>query len=355
MPKELVSLLQHWKQVLLWEGRHLEALTISANAVPCPPMLACLPKLRFLDLTLLWDAEPWLDQLFANLSFCYCLESLKIGYPEDVDGDVPYSDLPEVHLSSLPNLKRVELIGWLPSAGFSLPSNCELSVNVAAQTLSPWAEQWEAMQRHLTVLCLVEMSNSVPQRWLEGFERLSRLQYLHFEYLGSLAMDLATLTAIPHVELHIYGTASLTLAEGAWQSLMVHSTEGLHIHFSDANAFVRCTKRFLLLSSDEVEISQPMFTFIREACSRQVKSCYQCSYIGQVGRRSHKVRLSNCEEVMRLDPLHDGRITPSGGLHDGYAGTPEDSPLWDCLNRKSLVSLEDFWPTWEPHKWVFGQ
>ena len=318
-------------------------------------MLGCLSKLKFLELILVWDAEPWLDQLFANLSFCYSLESLKIAYPEDMDPDIPYSDLPEVQLSSLPNLKRVELIGWLSDSGFSLPSDCELCVNVASLTAASWEDHWVAMQSHLTVLWLADMSNSVRQRWLEGFERLSRLQYLHFETLGSLALDLATLKAIPHVDVYIWGTANLTLTEGAWQSLKVHGIQGLCIEFSDVDAFVRRTERFLLMSSGLVEVSQPLCTSIREACSRQGKSCYQCGYIWQFAARPYTVRLSNCEEVMRLESLHDGKLTPSGGVHDGYAGTPEDSPLWECLYYKSLVSLEEFWPDWEPHKWVFGQ
>ncbi len=58
---------------------------------------------------------------------------------------------------------------------------------------------------------------------------------------------------------------------------------------------------------------------------------------------------------MRLEPSSDGKLTPSGGLHDGYAGTPENSPLWEQLSRKHLMSGEQIWPTWEPHKWVFGR
>ena len=67
------------------------------------------------------------------------------------------------------------------------------------------------------------------------------------------------------------------------------------------------------------------------------------------------IRLSNCEEVMCLEPSPDGKITPSGGLRDGYAGTPKNSPLWERLGDKSLVTLRDFWPSWEPHEWVFGE
>ena len=36
----------------------------------------------------------------------------------------------------------------------------------------------------------------------------------------------------------------------------------------------------------------------------------------------------------------------------GYAGTHEDSPLWVGIRYKDLVSEEQFWPAWDPCKWV---
>ena len=356
LPKRLAGLLRQWKQVLLWGARNLEALTLSANAAPCPPVLGCLPKLRYLELTLYYDSHEWLSHLFNDLSFCYSLESLKITSPEDLDEDKMAGKLPDVLLSNMPNLKRFELVNWFPFAAFSLPADCELCISAVSDECS-FEEQWEAMQRHLKVLTLADMGDPDLLSWQDGFECLSRLQYFLFESGSCLTLDLAELQAIPHVELWINGTGSLSLSEGAWQSLEVYGRNGLRIDFSNVDAFVRGTQRFLLMSSGNKAVSQPMCASIREACNRQVKSCYQCEYIWQsTGLEDpYTIRLSNCEEVMCLEPSPDGKITPSGGLRDGYAGTPQNSPLWERLGDKSLVTLRDFWPSWEPHEWVFGE
>ena len=265
--------------------------------------------------------------------------------------------LPEVHLSSLPRLKRVELTGWQPSEAdfFSLPPHCELCVTVASKTLFE-EEDWEAMQGHLTVLSLSYIGHQSLQAWPEGFERLSRLQYFMFECRRSLNLDLAELKAIPHVDLYIGGRASLTLTDGAWQSLEVHGRRGLCINFADVDAFVRGTRRFSLTSSGgDILFSQPMCSSVREACSRQSKSCYQCGFVSEFRWRPYTVRVSNCKKMMQLEPSWDGELAPSGGLHDGYAGTHEDSPLWRDLLVRFLACKEHFWPSWAPHAWVFGK
>lgn len=98
-----------------------------------------------------------------------------------------------------------------------------------------------------------------------------------------------------------------------------------------------------------------MCSSIREACSRQFKSSYQCGYVWHNGECPYTVRLSNCEDMMRLETSWDGKITPSGELQDGYAGIPVDSPLWKLLHLKYLVSKEQFWSRWAPDEWAFGQ
>ena len=342
VPSRVISLIQQWTQALLWGLDDLEALMICADTVPCPPVLGCLPKLRFLELTL-WQPGAWLEHFFVDLSFCSCLESLKLGQPE-LHFDYGSWKLPEIQLSALPKLKSMELKGYFPDIEFHLPPDCKLRLSVVCGMGCLWEEGWRVMQRHLTVLTLGDLR---LQEWPAGLEQLSRLQYFRLECGKLLGLDLAVLKAIPHVSLFIDGMAGLFLTEGAWQSLEVHSTQYLAIRFvAGGDTFVRGTERFLLTS--ETGMSQSLCALIRGACSRQAKSCYQ------ITRRS-AVRLSNCEDVMRVEPSRDGELTPSGGLHDGYAGTPDDSPLWEQLSSKHLVSEEQFWPTWEPHKWVFGE
>ena len=347
MPESARHLLQHWEQALILGSINLEALRISANAVPCPPALRCLPNLKYIELTL-GQSEAWVGYFFVDLSFCACLESFKITQAERL-GMIGSLKLPEVQLSHLPNLKRVEFTGWFPGSECALPPDCELCVALMYGKMCAWREQWKAMQSNLTVLSLGDMG---PQEWPAWLERFTRLQYFRLNCTDFQGQDLAILKAIPHVRLYIEGTASLTLTEGAWQNLEVQGESGLCITFRDPDAFVRGTDRLLFVSKGDVEFSQPMCASLQAACSRQSTVCYHCSF--RTRYTSHVVRLSNCEDAMRLEPSDDGKTVPSGGLHDGYVGTPEDSPLWKRLNSKYVVSSQDVWPVWNPHKWVLG-
>ena len=315
-----------------------------------------------------------LAHFFSDLESCSCLESLRITIGIDLIGDKATCGLPKVQLAALPRLKCIELVGWMPQQEFTLPSECKLSVSVVCDRACFWKEQWKVMQRHLTVLFLDERARDVPRgvalKWPGGLKCLARLQYFRYHsYMGSMGQDLAVLKGIPHVYLWFANMASLTLTEGTWQSLEVRGEEGLCITFTDAAAFVRGTERFLFVSRDlDTEVSQPMCAAVREACKNQLKDCYQCRFIDSriVEEANYIVRLSNCKETMQLKPSADGEMVPSGGLRDGYAGTPEVSPLWDGrdgIAHKSLVRQEDFWPEqpldlmrdWEPSRWVFGQ
>jgi hypothetical protein len=102
------------------------------------------------------------------------LEFFRITQPlEDIAPES--SKLPEVQLSALPNLKRIELMGWFPDTQFNLPPDCELCVTVACGEVCPWEEQWKIMQRHLTVLTFI-LDDVALSEWPAGLERLSRLQ-----------------------------------------------------------------------------------------------------------------------------------------------------------------------------------
>ena len=356
MPMRARGLLQQWTQALMLASVDLEALMVAANGAPCPPVLGCLSKLRYLELKV-WRNEPWFAHLFIDLSFCRSLESLKITVDDPgLNYESQTEVLPDVQLAALPGLKRIQLVAWIPQAAFALPPDCELCVYLVCSQTCPWDEHWQLMQRHLTVFVLYYNRDMVPLEWPRGLQCLSRLQYFRCECDGSLEEDLAVLKAIPHVRLSFTGMASFILTAGNWESLEVHGEDGLCITFIDAAAFVRGTKRFLFVSTGNPEVSHPMFASIREACSRRFEQCYQCKFKQYWDKKQpYIVRQSNCEEVMRLEPSRDGKLVPSGGLCDGYAGTPEDSPLWQFLPNYHIVTEYDFWPEWEPYEWVLGK
>ena len=134
--KRVTGLLHQWKQALLFNSVNLEALMICSFTVPCPPMLRCLPKLKFPELTL-WDSKALLGQFCVDLSFCSCLESLKITLEKAGECEIHCSKLPELQLTSLSKLKRVELMGWFPETDIGLPLDCELFVSVAFDETFP--------------------------------------------------------------------------------------------------------------------------------------------------------------------------------------------------------------------------
>ncbi len=273
MSQRSASLVQQWMQALLWGLDSLEALTMCTDTAPCPPVLGCIPKLRYLELKL-WQPGAWLEHFFVDLSFCSCLESLKLGQPA-LDSGYDIWKLPEVQLSALPNLKRVELTNCFPNTDFHLPPDCELCVSVKYDKECPWEEVWTGMQGHLAVLTLIDFW--LP-KWPVGLEQFSQLQYFQMECTTFLGQDLAVLKAIPHISLAVDGMADFSLTDGAWQSFGVHGMGGLKLDITDVDAFVRGTQRFLFISSDNLELSQQLLTLIRAACSRQFESCYQCKH-----------------------------------------------------------------------------
>ena len=107
-PNRVTGLVHQWKQALLFNSVNLEALMIISYAFPCKSMLKGLPKLKFLELTV-GDPDAWLGQFCVDLSFCSCLESLKLALDKISECDIHCSKLPELQLRSLPKLKQVEL------------------------------------------------------------------------------------------------------------------------------------------------------------------------------------------------------------------------------------------------------
>ena len=244
-PERFASLVQQWTHALLRAAISLEALKITATSAPCSPVLGFPPNLKYVELRL-QEPQECLGSFFVDLRFCSCLESFKITQYDHLTYETDPQKLPEVQQDCLPNLKRVELMGWLPGTEFTLPPHCKLRVEVECGASLPWKEQWRAMQGYLTMLLLDE---SGLKGWPAGLERLSQLMYLELRCTGFRGDDLAVLKAIPHVDLFLDGVASLILSNGTWQSLKVESSHALCVTFADADAFVRGTERFLFAST----------------------------------------------------------------------------------------------------------
>ena len=127
---------QHWMSALLLGSPKLTTLTVCTDGVPWPPVLG-LMSLQHLKLTM-WDARPWLGSMMADVSFCSCLESLKLGNDEGIDCEVPSKSLcADVVLHDVKTLKSVEVYNWCPEQDFSLPEGCLLRL---ALTLEECAE-----------------------------------------------------------------------------------------------------------------------------------------------------------------------------------------------------------------------
>ena len=269
------------------------------------------------------------------------------------DCDTQSCILPKVHLAALTKLKRLDLVGWMPQSEFTLPPECKLYATLLCDRERPWEQQWRLMQRHLTMLYLEEAGGDprglAQDEWPRGLESLTRLQYFGWRVEKVFMQDLAGLKGIPNVNLTFTRMAYLTMTGGTWQSLEILGEDGLCIRCrgAAADAFVRGTTRFLFVSTGDTKISGATCAKFREASRLQSKDCFQSRYKKST-EVPYTVRLSNCEEMMRLQPSSDGEMVPAGGLCDGYAGTPEDSPLWGQLTCKSLVSWENMIPVCEP-------
>ena len=75
---------------------------------------------------------------------------------------------------------------------------------------------------------------------------MSDLQY--FSVYGKLQMqdqDLAALQQIPHVDLHFTEYSTFLLTSGSRQSLQISGKAGFNVGFSNVDASVRGTERFL--------------------------------------------------------------------------------------------------------------
>ena len=121
---------------LLLGAPNLTSLTVSADGIPWPSVLG-LMSLRHLELKM-WCDIIWMESMMAHLSFCSCLETLKLGNDGiDPEGLSPslYAD---IFLHDVTTLKSVEIYNWYPEQEFVLPIGCLLRFAVGVETCSQW-------------------------------------------------------------------------------------------------------------------------------------------------------------------------------------------------------------------------
>lgn len=113
-----VSCHQQWIESLLLGAIHLQALSILANdVIRAPVWRAVCERVPLTRIALtISGQETWLNDIVCSLSQCSRLEHLKIEahrYEDWQMHDEPI-ELPNLQLTSLGSLERVELLGCFP-------------------------------------------------------------------------------------------------------------------------------------------------------------------------------------------------------------------------------------------------
>lgn len=161
-----------------------------ASEIPWPPVLGHI-ALRDIELTMM-GGQPWMETFMQDLSFCACLESLKITDTDELATD---QHLPSMTLHAVTSLKHVELIGWWPEHRASLPQECLLRLAMNCSDVSEW-DDWQELQCPISMLFL---DCQKMQAWPTEIEYVSGLQWLELHCKRLLQQDLAVLQCIPHV------------------------------------------------------------------------------------------------------------------------------------------------------------
>ena len=112
------------EEMLLGAAKKVEGLNFLANEAICQTVWqAFLDRSPLRHLAIVYrSTEAWATELFANLSTCSTLETLRI----EKRGQQQWgcSDLPELHLDTMPKLRRMELLGCFTENSISLPPEC---------------------------------------------------------------------------------------------------------------------------------------------------------------------------------------------------------------------------------------
>jgi len=259
--------LQRWLLEVLVNSKKLVSLQMYAGEIPWPPVLGHI-ALREIELTMIWD-RPWMETFMQDLSFCACIESLKITDTDELGTD---QHLPRMTLHAVTSLKHVQLIGWWPQHRASLPRDCLLQLAMDCSDVSEW-DDWQELQCPTSMLFL---DCQKMQTWPTEIEYVSGLQWLEFNCKRLLQQDLAVLQCIPHVRVGLKRYSTLLLTDGTWQSIEIKGEKGFEITFSDVDSFVKGTEKFLFICPSKQ--SARMYNHMHAACRRQGVACHVCEH-----------------------------------------------------------------------------
>ena len=109
---------------------------------------------------------------------------------------------------------------------------------------------------------------------------------------------------IPHVRLNTSSNENLVHTSGSWQSLEIASRKGLHISFTDTDAFVRDNRQYLFVSGMATKAWKRMKNDLEDASARQSVGCYK---VDRTARRLFdlsKNRLGSMQEVTETPGMH---------------------------------------------------
>ena len=122
---------------------------------------------------------------------------------------------------------------------------------------------------------------------------MSGLQLLELQCTGLHHQDLAALQRIPHVCLGFTEYTTLLLTSGSWRSLVIRGKAGFNVDFSDVDAFVRGTERFLFKCPSQE--AGGLYRILRAACVRQRVACHKCEH-SPPSHEEHTILSMFCQE-----------------------------------------------------------
>ena len=330
-----MQLCQPWVRKLLLGAGSLTALSTHMRTIPRLPTLQHLP-LRHLEVVIS-SREEWLDGFFSDVSRCCTLESLRIVY--NGARECPYivveaMELLDMHLHSMPSLKRVRLDNCFSWHELALPAGASLFLDSLRVCYLRWQEVcWGRFQHHTTIL---RLGFSDDEHWPLGIQSFSHLQYLELNTEWVHGEDVADLQHVPHVRIIMEYDSDLQVTAGSWKTLEVLAFGELHVSMNDMDSFVRDTRDFTFMSESPHKALDVQMLQTQDACLRQGRVCHVCmhynKYRGKDGlfldKRANYVTLSTNKEV-----AEDFAV-----IFKDHRGRPKVS------FSKSLADWQNFWP-----------